>query len=237
MRVAVIVPWRDKGDPRRRMNLFATVEHLNAAGYTPTVTGDNRAGPFNRSAAYNEGRRTTPADVYVWHEADMIVPADQLDEGIRLAAATTGLVIPFTTYHILNPEHSDLVHAGADPADQDCNTIGGGQSIGAVGITSEATMQMVGRWDETFSGWGYDDNAMHRAFTVCAGPTRWVDGPGYHLWHPTGAAPADQAEALATARNTARLQHYLAEDRPDGIRALTAEKTPTPQPLRPWVAT
>ena len=78
---------------------------------------------------------------------------------------------------------------------------------------------------ESFAGWGFDDNAMFHAFTVCAGEPRWVDGPGYHLWHPPGAGATTETEQEATRANQARLEMYLGETSPERIRDLTGAVT------------
>jgi hypothetical protein len=103
--------------------------------------------------------------------------------------------------------------------------MGDGASIGAVGITSEATMQSVGRWDECFSGWGHDDNAMFRAFGVCSGRSGWVEGPAWHLYHDPGMQSPVTEEQDATNANYARWLRYKNEEDPAQIRALTAETT------------
>lgn len=224
-RRVIVVPWRDKGDRDRRANFDAVLDHLTGLGVGPVaVADDGRLGPFNRSAAYNRGRAAHPSDVYVWHEADMLLPADQLEAGVRLALESPGLVVPFTEYRYLSAADSGAVRDGQPPeAFRPEFLMGGGKSIGAVGITSEETMRLVGRWDEKFAGWGHDDNAMFRAFTLCAGPARWVEGPGYHLWHPPGMQTPVVEEQDATNDNYRRWLAYKAAATPEEVRALTCE--------------
>ena len=219
----MIVPWRDKGDRNRRANKAHVVDYLAGLGWPVHVTGDGReAGPFNRSAAYNRGRIEAPADVYVWYEADMLVPFGQLEASIDLALEQTGLVVPFTEYRYFTAADSSRIIDG-HPVDAILPdfVMANGKSIGAVGVTSEATMQAVGQWDEKFAGWGHDDNAMFRAFMVCAGPTRWVDGPGYHLWHPPGMQDPRTEEQDASNANYSRWLRYKNEEDPEAIRRLT----------------
>lgn len=231
--VAFIIPFRDKGDPRRKANLETVLAHLDTLNLgTVHITGDGKDGPFNRCAAYNAGRAAHPADVYVWHEADMIVPKGQLSAGIRHATTNPGLIVPFTHYQYLSPEDTDKVNAGADVTDFTPEwAMPDGASIGAVGITSETTMQAVGQWDETFSGWGFDDNAMFHAFNVHT-PTTWVDGAAWHLYHTPGwspevfatphAKPVPPEEAAATEANRQRLGRYRQSTTVDEVRKLTA---------------
>lgn len=209
------------------------VEYLEALDLGQVViSSDGASGkaPFNRSRAYNRGAEVL-ADIYVWHEADMLVPRHQLVEGIRLAAQEPGLVVPFDTYCYLGEDDSMKVLEGAAPGFfKPERVMTDGRSIGAVGITSAATLQSVGQWDEMFSGWGYDDNAMAYAFQKAANPTRWVVGDAHHLWHTpgwqaggrfAGGAEISDEEKAATERNRIRLGLYRQARSPLEIRRLT----------------
>lgn len=233
--VQVVIPFRDRGtDPLRPANLERVFLHwLDDHHTTPLITDDGRMGAqqFNRSAAYNRGIAAAPSDVevFVFAESDMLVGPDQIDEAIRMAKRDVGLVVPFTQYRYLSPQDSTLVRTtDADPARMaPAWTMDNGRSIGALGVISRETMELVGQWDERFEGNWYDDNAMHIAFEVCAAHTRFVHGPAYHLHHLSGnhgnhLTPEDRR---ATLRNKQRLGHYQFAARTedsDRIRALTA---------------
>lgn len=231
--VAVIIPFRDRGiDPLRKANLDRVVDHSRVYTKTPTVVSDGRDGDaqFNRSAAYNAGVRECPdAEVFVFTESDMLLDYTQIDQAVCLARETPGLVVPFTQYRYLTPEDSELVRADqVQPAT--CwpeSTMDDGKSIGAINVVSRDTLDLIGQWDECFEGNWYDDNAMHRAFEVCAGPTRWVDGPAHHLFHLPGwkGDHLTDADRAATARNKARYDLYRKAQTPERIRELTTQRS------------
>ena len=127
-------------------------------------------------------------------------------------------------YRYLSEADSAKVRNGLPPVHLEPeDTVDNGASIGAVNIVSSATMRAVGQWDETFEGSWYDDTAMHRAFQVAAGEPRWVEGPGWHLYHLpgwTGEHLTDEDKA-ATARNSARWNLYSEAATPEQIRELT----------------
>lgn len=238
MRVAVIVPWRDKGDAWRAANLATVLNHLEVADLGDVeVYSDGRDGcaPFNRSAAYNRGYADRgDADVFIFHEADMLIPPAQLRTAVELAADDAGLVVPFDTYRYLSPLDTRAVRAGTYPylSAVPESVMSNGRSNGAVNVVSAATMRAVGCWDECFEGWGFDDRAMARAFEVAtSNPTRYVPGPGVHLWHKPGwsvesrfrgGSDVPVHEHLATVRNECRYRRYREAMTPDAIRALTA---------------
>src|SRR5512139_2601403 len=103
--VAIVIPWRDKGDAARADNFDIVYSYLRDLALGPViVAGDGRSGmaPFNRSAAYNHGASSLDADVYVFIEADLLVPADQLFAAVRQASELPGLVVPFSEYRYLS---------------------------------------------------------------------------------------------------------------------------------------
>lgn len=219
---AVVIPWRDGGDPHRRANFEYVRDYYQALDIGPVIVSDdgNATGPFNRSAAYNRAFEQAGSDVIVWNEADTIIPVDQLREAIALAIGAVGVVIPFTERHELSPEGAEHVRSGADPWTAEVEKVyGGGRSIGQSNVTSRATLAAIGgRWCEKFSGWGYDDTLMFHAFKVLAGPPRWVEGKGVHLWHPKPIASKD-AKVRAQIKANKRLNRHLLTLTPDQLRA------------------
>lgn len=236
MDVAVIIPWRDKGSPRRRANLRRVLAHMADWDCPVHTVSDGREEhePFGRQRAYNLGIAEHPADVWVFYEADMLVDHEQIDTAVEWAAEKPGLVIPFDVRHELGPGPSIDVAAGAPPTTYEPEH-SYPRSYGAVNVVSAETMQAVGQWDEKLNGHGYDDTAMATAFAIATqAEPRYVPGPAWHLWHRQGFSPwemvgphADPAnyppeDVAATQRNAARLEKYWAATTPEQIRALTS---------------
>jgi hypothetical protein len=192
--------------------------------YPVHVVDDGRSGleQFSRSAAYNRGARLTDAEVIIYLESDMLVPFPQLLAAVQMAAETPGLVVPFDLYAYLSPEDSERVRNDADPAGfTPEKTISNGRSIGAVNVVSRETLALVGGYTERTEGSWWDDRIMHHAFDVCAGPTRWVSGPGYHLFHLPGfrGEHLSDEDRAATARNKALWQKVRRLSDPERVRA------------------
>ena len=236
-KAVVVIPFRDKGDTARKANLARVLTHLDSitdAGVI-VVTDGFPDGPFNRSAAYNRGMALAPADtdVFVFHEADMLIGHAALYDAIAEAQHQPGMVVPFSEYRYLSLEDTIKVRDGEDP--RNCtaeHVMADCRSNGAVNVLSRTSLQMVGCWDETFSGWGFDDRAMARAFEVATGsPTRYITANAYHLWHTPGwsvesrfkgGANIPPHEHAATIANESRYRRYKKARSPAQIRALTA---------------
>lgn len=233
-KLAVVIPFRDRGiDPLRKANLERVLAHWRIYTKTPTVVSDGRTGDaqFNRSAAYNAGIRACPsAEVFVFTESDMLIDYRQIDRAVGQAVSTPGLVVPFTQYRYLTPEASEVVrhtipgNLATIPDEYVESTMDNGRSIGAVNVVSRTTMELIGQWDEGFEGNWYDDNAMKIAFELCAGPTRWIDGPAHHLYHLPGwkGDHLTAADRAATAANKARFGRYQRATTATDIRELTS---------------
>lgn len=237
--VSIVIPWRGS-DPHRLANLDRVIEWLTPLGLPIVLASDKREDgqPFCRSAAYNHGMELSPSEVFVWHEADVLVPHEQLLAATERSRTGLGLVVPFIEYRYMSEVTSSLILQGAKP-DQFYPewVMPHGRSIGAVGVCSAETMRWVGQWDETLEGHGFDDNAMFHAF-LTATSVSWVDGPATHLWHRMAYAPwernteaSDAAnfspeEVEATKRNKARVHLYQHATTPAEVRALTGKPWP-----------
>lgn len=239
MTVAVIIPFRDRGrDPLRQANLDRVLHHWKGFGAPVHVVDDGRSGDaqFNRHAAYNHAATLTDADILVYTESDMLIAHHQIDEAIA-AARTPGLVVPFTARHELDPRDSERVRAHqVQPNDCRADVVmPKPRRIGAINILSRTTLAAVGQWDEQFEGNWWDDRSMHLAFDMCAGPTRWIDGPAWHLYHLPGhrGTHLTAEDKAATGRNRQRYLQYKAARTPEQMRALTSGRSiggriPTP---------
>lgn len=227
MTAAILIGFRDRGtDPLRKANLDCVLQYWEPFGLPIHVVDDGgtEAEQFNRHRAYNRAAQHTDADVLCYVESDMLLPFHQMEEAI-IAARTPGLIVPFTERHELNAEDSAKIRAHQ----LTYHDVRGEvimpkpRRTGAINVLSRATLNAVGRYDEAFSGNWWDDRSMHIAFDICAGPTRWIDGPSYHLYHLPGhtgthLTPEDKA---ATARNKERFRRYQQARTPGQIRQLT----------------
>lgn len=228
MTVEVIIPFRDRGrDPLRRANLKRVLQHWDGYGARVNITADGLDGdqPFNRSRAYNLAIAASPADIFILTESDMLIDYAQIDAAVEAAAATPGLVVPFTERHEHDPDASQAIREHRLDWRTATATVvrPKPRRVGAINVISRRTYNLVGRYDEQFCGTWWDDRAMHRAFDICAGPTRWIDGPSHHLYHLPGyeGAHLTDADRAATEANRRRFGMYKRATTPEQIRALT----------------
>lgn len=228
--VALIIPFRDRGrDPLRKQNLDTVVKHWYDQGYSPQIFDDGREGDeqFNRSAAYNRAVKFNPgAQVFIFAESDMLMRSTQAHRAVTRARLVPGLVVPFTEYHYIGERESASIRAGRLPEYADALWImRQGRAVGAINVVSRYSLEQVGQFDENFEGSWYDDRAMEIAFSVTCGPTQFIEGVGFHLYHQPGwqGDHLTDEDKAATARNAYRHKRYVQAETPEDIRALTME--------------
>lgn len=211
-KVKVVIPFRDRGkDLRRGANLEVVIAWWYSHGFSPVIVGDGLEGDtqFNRHKAYNKAVAAFPeTEVFIFTEADMLIPIDQVAVGVRLAQRKPGLVVPFMQYRYLSDEvtanirdsyndltSEELAQWFAKPSINPASifsivpesTMENGKSIGAVNIVSRETLELTGGFTEATRGNWYDDNIIKEGFEFITGnKTAWVPGPAVHLYHLPG---------------------------------------------------
>jgi glycosyltransferase involved in cell wall biosynthesis len=131
------------------------------------VTGDSDPDkPFNRPAARNAAARAAGnVDVYLFIDADAVLPYDQLLAAIALARQTGDAVLPYERHVAvwLDGTRAVLQAPGMD----------GFSPTGNIVVPASLFRHLP--WDERFAGWGFEDIAYcMRADTI--GTLRTVPG-------------------------------------------------------------
>lgn len=245
----VFIPFRDRGlDPRRGANLELVQAWWHVHGFDPRIVDDGLEGdaPFNRHRAYNKAVSGNPdVDVFVFSEADMLIPPRQINEAVHIAGASPGLVVPFTQYRYLSDDMTghlrdaylddtgsliDLWEREASDPDSIFglpveSQIDNGESIGAINVVSRETLDMTGGFTEATSGNWYDDNIIEEGFKALTGRgTRWVPGPAVHLYHLPGwkGDHLSEEDRAATRRNRGLLIGMRADIRMNALHRVKA---------------
>ena len=153
--------------------------------------------PYSRSWAFNVGVQEARGRVLVLHDNDMLVPVDYAVEITRRVAAGYEVVNAKRFIFYLSSQHSEALLSdeanllGHPPESVVQNLEGGG----SVAITRSA-YEAVGGMDESFVGWGGEDNEFwERAQTRRA--WTWGTMPIIHLWHAAQSGKRDSSFATA----------------------------------------
>lgn len=230
-RIVILVPRRE-GDRERDLT-WAWVrqwwrDHLGWEIHE----GHHDEGLFNRSAAINRAagmadwQQERPWDVAVIIDADVINDPERTRRGVEEAIATGRMVLPFDVRHDLNAPGSKAVMSGYSGSWTKFVHRTYTDMVSSVVIVSRSLWDAVGGFDETFVGWGFEDNAFAAACETMAGqPVLKLPGELWHLWHPTAAE--GKRGTFTHQRNKLRAELYLrARGNPEELQRVRATTRP-----------
>jgi len=209
-RCTAIVPFRPDAAGGRGANLVAVlrwlgtmpvdvvvVQHGQAPAPDPSPEDSPRyvqvasAGPFSKAAACNAGYGVTSTPVIALIDADMLVDSGCFLGCITRVLGGVDVIRPFGHLVDLDRTTSQLVRDGAAPSQLDLTTSAAGRVgevipiCGGVVILRSDAFERAGGMDETFAGWGGEDDALSTALVRTGSDCRILSAePGYHLWHP-----------------------------------------------------
>jgi len=194
-------------EPRIAASLPTWVRHVHAPPHTPGAA-------YNRSHTFNVGARHARGSVLLLHDNDMLVPVgygqrvlERIDRGFEV-------VNPKRFVFYLQQDRSEAVRQGGSPADGPAGTIVQNLEAGGSMAIRADTYRAIGGMDETFVGWGGEDNEF---WDRCLTRPTWIWGyePIVHLWHPS------QPHKLRSDNpNLARARELMAQPADRRIAAL-----------------
>lgn len=215
MRAVILVPRRDGQVERDLTWAWVRQWWRDNLPEFELFEGHHDEGPFNRSAAVNRAagvadwQAEAPWDVAVIIDSDVICDPTRVREAVAKAVETGRMVLPFDVRKDLAQSGSQRVMHGFTGNWQRFVIHTYTDMCSSVVIVTRQLWDEVGGFDESFSGWGFEDNAFAAACETFGGaPLLKIPGELWHLWHPT-AKEGKKGTATHT-RNKARADLYLA---------------------------
>lgn len=177
--------------------------------------------PYCRSSAFNVGARSSRGRVLVFHDNDMLVPCRYASELLRRHREGNEVVNLKRFIFYLNESHSERIFArqtlllDEPPAAVVQNLEAGG----SVSVTRDAYFT-IGGFDETFVGWGGEDNEFWERAQTC-GVWAYCYMPIVHLWHQAQPGKFDQkmpTTEVSQARSAVPVARRIEELREGNFR-------------------
>lgn len=225
MTVSVLIPWRES-DPRRRRNLEWVEARWRAI--VPSVRvlwGSSPDGPFNRAAAINNARKQldTSTNVIIVGDADTSIQASAIQEAIAIASKGRNApwLIPYTRYYNLTDACSERVMARIPGEDMSEGTFDYehlitfppkgqyAEPVSGVLVIPVAAFDLVGGFDSTYVGWGFEDRDMCNRLDKEWGNHQRLDSFVFHLWHPVAGDPFKTPECEANRERYKRTWGWI----------------------------
>jgi len=234
---AIVIAYRDMGDPDRAASYDAIIRHYARMMPDKIIVSHGVSDDtFTRASAINAGVRLAQHRVILQVDPDSYVTHDQARIAVESARKAPGLVVAFTDYCYLSRRATETfrprIRSGENPPMPPyvppslCDEFGRG-GVGNVVAFSRETWRLCRGFDERFPLWGGDDAVFaYSAEAMTGTPARRVEGNMYHLWHPRLPASdplhpgyAAQFEIVAQYRDAAAIG-------PDAVRALVESRPP-----------
>lgn len=190
----------------------------------PIVESDDgdRAALFNKARAFNRAAAAAGDwDVAVLIDADIWPDhPDQVLRAIESARWTRSLCFAHNRWHALSEAGTEDVLNGVCRPNQAQVVQVNPNTFSSVFAVPRELWDLVGGFDERFTGWGWEDLAFMASCRATRGVER-VPGRVFHLWHEpyAGWGNADEPQ-----RNEELGRRYLAAGARE-IMALVAERT------------
>lgn len=169
MKVGLVIPWRSQPS---RIPPFESVLGWYEKNFPDiNIYLSDRSGVWNLSASRNDGvlkAQKDNCDVVIVNDADTIPEFNPVMEALRSAVVDGYCHTPYTNYIMLTKggtaQHirkgTPLSRCAGRPYKEACS---------GVYIATPEMWFGIGGQDEKFTGWGYEDNAWHRAHEVILG--------------------------------------------------------------------
>jgi glycosyltransferase involved in cell wall biosynthesis len=184
-------------------------------------------GPFSKAAACNAGYRVASAPVIALVDADMLMDSRPFLGCVTRVLGGVDVIRPFGHLVDLDLATSRRVRDGAAPSEQHLTTTASGRVgetvpiCGGIAILRSDAFERAGGMDETFEGWGGEDDALSTALVRTGSDCRILSAErGYHLWHPRDAVQRYRHQRYGV--NAERAQWWRNASDPDVEHATEA---------------
>lgn len=231
MNVVILVPRRADGGHRDMLWEFCRRRWDQHFPDWPIFEGHHDDGPFNRSAALNHAARDAGEwDVAVVIDADVLAHPPAVRDAVDVAAATGRMVVSHDERVMLNRQGTTKVLDGFSGSWRHRTMVETvfTDSVSCCVAVPRALWDLVGGFDERFSGWGYEDSAFELAAVTLTGkPYVRLSSELFHLHHPV--SPEAAKTSRTRVANAARLARYRAAS--GDVDAMRSVLTDEPVPV------
>lgn len=225
--VSVLIPYR--GDRGIRTANFTWVQrrwrsHFPEFEY---IISNPPSNPFNRAAARNRAFEACSGDVVIFADADTTYadPAG-IERAIELASQGQWIIAYGPKHYCNLTEACTRDIMAGNPATPRIiprfwleleHEL---ESWAGLLVMPRGAFIAVGGYDESFRGWGWEDNAFRHAMDTLWGPfVRVSTNYALHLWHPPSAGSHFTNPDLEYNRSRYRLYEQMIGN-PDGMRSI-----------------
>lgn len=219
--VAVCVGFRPRNEHDQRVWDWCQRRWEAHFPYWHIFVADSLAEKYNRSEARNTAASMTDAEVLIFSNSDTtFYRADDMRAAVESAAAGTWAL---SANYVETSRGYCSVILHEDPADEIPDPLSSydrqlPDSCAGPQIVRADQWRDVGRWDEAFTGWGWEDRSLMNALDALHAPHARI-GTSVHLHHERTVLESPGANGAMRAR-WARLYRAAANRGPVAMRSM-----------------
>lgn len=186
----ISIPWRSTGCQYREKSFLFLLDYYSK--FAKINIEDSDFNYFNRANARNKCIEKSDTDIVVLVDADNFINMNQILQAVYLCKESNKIIRPFNSIHYLNENATNLFYDNYENFSSHPSyyeymppkniTI---QNSGGAFVTTKEKWLSLGGMDENFIGWGVEDLAFNEKYRYYCGDQILVDGPNYHLYHPS----------------------------------------------------
>lgn len=140
-------------------------------------------------------------------DSDVICDPARVRQAVERSRESGRMVLPFDIRNDLSPDGTTHIMRGHSGSWKRWVRRTYPDMVSSVVAVPRGLWDAVGGFDETFVGWGFEDNAFAVACETFGGPIEHIKGEAWHLFHPP--APEGKRGTETNTRNRARAARYL----------------------------
>lgn len=248
-----IIPFRYSESSARKANLLTVLQWLACLPQLEVILVEHDSSPkadakllaycdnyifiedeklFNRGRCFNAAFLHAKGDIFAFGDGDIIMDVDIFNESQKYCRTTADAVNPYGK--IIDLDLGSNKYIPSDFRLSAINLQGKARKgicfCGGLVFFRRSFFEELGGFDESFEGWGGEDNAMsvkvHRSIDLEILPHRlyytFEKNIAYHLWHES--TPKDTYKHKGYARNLALSEQYYNLEKEDIKDLLTAQR-------------
>lgn len=241
-KISLLIPFRADNPMRSETFRWLRKYWKHELPEAELIVGTSNSKVFCKTEAFNKAFRRSKGRVIVLLDADAYLPGAVLEKcADRILDNLDNHLwfVPYKHLYRLTKEATRLI-INSDPADplrfsspppreyvESWDKAMYGHRYGAmVMIMPREAIEILGCFDERFSGWGGEDVAILRALDTLYGKHKITKNDLLHLWHPKiGSTYRDRVWKGQTKQQNNRLAsaYHRATGRPGKMRKLVDE--------------
>ncbi|WLV25334.1 galactosyltransferase-related protein [Aciduricibacillus chroicocephali] len=198
-KTSIIIPISLNDEIRAKLFRWVKSFYENVMPEVELCIGVANEKPFSKAKAINEAVRSSKGQYLVLADADIFYNPKLIEKSIE-ALAEHPWVIPYN--EVLNVHRGstdELIQTEPQwPVSIELDTrprTHGPRLRGGINIVTRENFDLVGGFDERFTGWGGEDDAFASSLNHLCGHYKRLEGTIYHLWHPANNSSDENYKA------------------------------------------